>query len=278
MNGATNITPTDRVSDAERQVEEFYTWARDHWAEMSSDIEGRPSGMLNFGCWDQGEQRLCEAQENLRRKIVAALGDLPSGAHGLEIGGGTCGNAIRLVKDRDVKVTCLDLVPSQLEIGKRLAKEAEVADALSFRYGNSMDMPFPDRYFDFVYCVESSFHYPDKAAFASEAFRVLKPNGVAVIADITCTDISRVRFTNGNYFASASEMLRSIAEAGLLSTSVADIGRDVYRPLQRFVAQFNAGRRDKLARYWNLVLKNYVTLSDQGLMGYHIFCVRRPAP
>lgn len=263
------------VNDSVAQVGDFYAWIRDYWTEMGRNKDGACSGMLNFGLWKENTATMFDAQESLRQLVANCLGTLPLGARGLDIGCGIGGAAIRLVQERDVALTCMDLVPTQLAIARESAIKAGVADRMGFRVGNSMDMPFQDGIFDFSYCLESSFHYADKLAFFRENCRVLKPGAVAVVADITCEDNSLVSFRNGNDFCAVEELRNLMIESGFLVEDVIPIGDRVFKPLQVYVENFSFGQRDKLRRYWNLVLKNYSALFDRGEMGYEIFILRK---
>ena len=269
------MSNSEGVNELVQQVGDFYAWIRDYWTEMGRNENGACSGMLNFGLWEENTATMFDAEENLRKLIASCLGALPPGARGLDIGCGIGGAAIRLVQERDVALTCLDLIPAQLEIGRESARKAGVADRIEFRLGSSMDMPFRDGVFDFSYCMESSFHYPDKLAFFRENCRVLKPGAVAVVADITCEDNSLVTFRSGNYFLAVEELRKLMIESGFSVEDLIHIGDRVFTPLQAYVEKFSAGQRDKLRRYWNLVLKNYSTLSAQGKMGYEIFVLRK---
>ena len=280
MNDAMNeetlaASECDDVTSMVREVGDFYAWSRDYWIDLSRGDDGACSGMLTFGLWEHGTDKMFRAQDNLRRLIVRCLGELSPGARGLDIGCGIGGEAIRLVQEQGVALTCLDLVPAQLQIAQALARKAGVAGRIEFRPGSSMDMPFGDATFDFSYCIESSFHYPDKRAFFRENFRVLKPGAVAVVADITCEDNTLVTFRKGNYFCAAEEMRRLMSDAGFSLENHIKIGDRVFHPLLAHVEKFNAGRRDKLRRYWNLVLKNYAALFDRGSMGYEVFVLRK---
>lgn len=269
------MTGSEGADDLVEQVGDFYAWIRDYWTEMGHDRNGARSGMLNFGLWEKNTETLFDAEENLRKLVANCLGTLPPEARGLDIGCGIGGAAIRLLQERDVVLTGLDLVRAQLGIGRESARKAGVADRIEFRLGSSMDMPFEDGLFDFSYCIESSFHYPDKLAFFRENLRVLKSGAVAVVADITCEDNSLVSFRSGNYFLSAEELRKLMIESGFSVENVIHVGDRVFKPLQAFVAQYSAGQRDKLRRYWNLVLKNYSTLAARGKMGYEIFTLRK---
>lgn len=59
----------------------------------------------------------------------------------------------------------------------------KVAD-LSFVTGNAQKLPFEDQSFDAIVNVESSRSYNDMDAFISEAYRVLRPKGHLLFADI----------------------------------------------------------------------------------------------
>ncbi|MFN7087837.1 MAG: SAM-dependent methyltransferase [Burkholderiales bacterium] len=258
-----------------REVGDFYAWSRNYWMDLGRDAAGTASGMLNFGLWDAATVRMFDAQENLVRLVFERLGALPPGAQGLEIGCGIGGAAIRLARAREVRLTCMDLVPEQIAIARGLAEAAGVGGRIVFRQGSSMAMPFADASFDFSYCIESSFHYPDKPAFFRENHRVLKPGATALLADITCEDNSLVAFRKGNYFCAVEETRRLVREAGFAVVETVHIGERVFRPLLDYVEAYNAGRRDKLCRYWNVVLKNYAKLAAQGKMGYEIFVLRK---
>ena len=54
---------------------------------------------------------------------------------------------------------------------------------MQFQTGDAMALSFPDASFDAVWSVEAGPHIPDKAAFAKELLRVLRPDGVLVVAD-----------------------------------------------------------------------------------------------
>jgi len=52
-----------------------------------------------------------------------------------------------------------------------------------FQVDDAMALSFPDASFDVVWSIEAGPHMPDKAVFARELMRVLKPGGVLVVAD-----------------------------------------------------------------------------------------------
>jgi cyclopropane fatty-acyl-phospholipid synthase-like methyltransferase len=272
---AKNKCEIETLHEMIQEVSGFYNWSRDYWIALGSLPNGTSSGMLNFGLWDRETTTLYDAQENLRREVVYHLPPLADDAIGLEIGCGIGGGAVRLAQERSVRLACLDLVAEQLEFSRQRAHHHGLGDRIEFARGSSMAMPFDDARFDFSYCIESSFHYPDKAAFLNENFRVLKPGATTLIADITCSDNSRVGFRRGNHYCSVTEMTAWMLKAGFTEVRVVRLGDRVFRPLHAFAEAFSHKRRDKLQKYWGLVLGNYERLWAEDVMGYDLFIGRR---
>lgn len=74
-----------------------------------------------------------------------------------------------------------------LDMSKEVIKfNSEYHDflGLSFVVGNAQKLQFDDQSFDAIVNVESSRSYNDFEAFVSEAYRVLRPNGYLLFADI----------------------------------------------------------------------------------------------
>ena len=55
---------------------------------------------------------------------------------------------------------------------------------LSFIYGNAENLPFDDMSFDAIVNIESSGSYSNMDKFLSEAYRVLRPGGYLLLADL----------------------------------------------------------------------------------------------
>lgn len=108
------------------------------------------------------------------------LDKLPSGTTVLDVGCGIGGSSRILAKDYGFSVTGITISPQQVQRATELTSPE--IDA-KFQVDNALSLSFPDNSFDVVWTVEAGPHMEDKALFAQELMRVLKPNGILVVAD-----------------------------------------------------------------------------------------------
>ncbi|MGL5065721.1 MAG: methyltransferase domain-containing protein [Microcoleus sp.] len=108
------------------------------------------------------------------------LDKLPRGTTVLDVGCGIGGSSRILAKDYGFKVTGITISPQQVKRAKELTPEGIDAQ---FQVDDAMAMSFPDASFDVVWSIEAGPHMPDKAIFARELMRVIKPGGILVVAD-----------------------------------------------------------------------------------------------
>jgi MPBQ/MSBQ methyltransferase len=108
------------------------------------------------------------------------LDQLPAGTTVLDVGCGIGGSSRILAREYGFAVTGITISPEQVKRAQQLTPEDLDAQ---FRVDDAMALSFPDASFDVVWSVEAGPHMPDKAIFARELMRVLKPGGVLVLAD-----------------------------------------------------------------------------------------------
>ncbi|GAB4215484.1 MAG: methyltransferase domain-containing protein [Synechococcales cyanobacterium] len=108
------------------------------------------------------------------------LDALPAGTTVLDVGCGIGGSSRILAKDYGFQVTGITISPQQVERAQQLTPASLTAH---FQRDDAMNLSFPDGTFDVVWCIEAGPHMPDKAVFAKELMRVLKPGGKLVVAD-----------------------------------------------------------------------------------------------
>jgi SAM-dependent methyltransferase len=177
---------------------------------------------MNYGYADPhpgGDLRLSGADEpnryaiQLYHQLVSAV-DLRSAAI-LEVGcgrGGGCSFLARYLQAAAV------LGVDYSEKAIRFCTRAHQAPNLSFRQGDAEALPCEDAAFDAVVNVESSHCYGSVPAFLGEAFRVLKPGGHFLWADMRSSPL--VHSTR-----------RQFLDAGFQSLRERDITAEVLRAL-----------------------------------------------
>lgn len=108
------------------------------------------------------------------------LDRLPAGTTVLDVGCGIGGSSRILARDYGFAVTGVTISPNQVQRAQQLTPAGVSAQ---FQVDDAMALSFPDASFDVVWSVEAGPHMPDKAIFARELLRVLKPGGILVVAD-----------------------------------------------------------------------------------------------
>ena len=108
------------------------------------------------------------------------LDKLPHGTTILDVGCGIGGSSRILAKDYGFDVMGITISPQQVKRAQELTPQE--VDA-KFQVDDALALSFPDRSFDVVWSIEAGPHMSDKAKYAQEMMRVLKPGGILVVAD-----------------------------------------------------------------------------------------------
>ena len=138
---------------------------------------------MHFGIWDKGVKNLQEAliREN---KILAEIINLQSNDYGLDAGCGVGGSSIYLAQHFNCKMHGITLSENQKESAENSAKKLGVENNTKFSVDDFHATQFKDNTFDFVWMLESFCHASDSKKVLNEMFRVLKPGGKIIIADV----------------------------------------------------------------------------------------------
>ena len=108
------------------------------------------------------------------------IDNYPPGTTLLDVGCGIGGSSRVLAKDYGFDVSAVTISPGQVERATQLTPPEVSA---KFMVDDAMALSFPDESFDVVWTLEAGPHMPDKAVFARELMRVLKPGGRLVAGD-----------------------------------------------------------------------------------------------
>ena len=121
---------------------------------------------------DQFHLRGSEATREL-----AKLAEVGARMHVLDVGSGIGGPARALAHAFGCRVTGLDLTEEFCQVAEMLTARTGLAERVSFRHGDALDMPFDDAGFDLVWSQHALMNIPDKAGLYAQAQRVLKHGG-----------------------------------------------------------------------------------------------------
>ncbi len=110
------------------------------------------------------------------------------GMHILDVGCGVGGPARYLAETYRCRVTGVDLTAEYVEVATMLSARTGMEGATEFRQANALDLPFADGTFDMAWTQNVSMNIDDMDRFYAAVFRVLKPGGKFVSADVTAGD------------------------------------------------------------------------------------------
>ncbi|MGK7933007.1 MAG: methyltransferase domain-containing protein [Microcystaceae cyanobacterium] len=139
---------------------------------------------IHLGHYGSPPQRkdFLQAKADFVHEMVkwGGLDKLPRGTTVLDVGCGFGGSSRILAKDYGFDATGITISPKQVKRAQELTAEGLTAQ---FKVDDALNLSFPDNSFDVVWSIEAGPHMPDKAKYASEMMRVLKPGGILVVAD-----------------------------------------------------------------------------------------------
>ncbi len=167
-----------RYESSETVANSYDQWTQDGILEF---YWGEHIHLGHYGSPPQQKDFL-QAKEDFVHEMVrwGGLDALPHGTTVLDVGCGIGGSSRILARDYGFSVMGVTISPQQVQRAQELTPEG--LDA-KFRVDDALALSFPDASFDVVWSIEAGPHMPDKAKYAREMMRVLKPGGTLVVAD-----------------------------------------------------------------------------------------------
>jgi MPBQ/MSBQ methyltransferase len=167
-----------RYQSAESVANSYDEWTEDGILEF---YWGEHIHLGHYGSPPQRKDFLA-AKANFVHEMArwGEIDHLPAGTTLLDVGCGIGGSSRILAKDYGFAVTGVTISPAQVQRAQTLTPAGVSAQ---FQVDDALALSFADASFDVVWSVEAGPHMPDKALFARELLRVLKPGGKLVVAD-----------------------------------------------------------------------------------------------
>ncbi len=165
----------------ERRVERLYGYGAENYGEFHG-------GYLNFGLWTKPDGTIIsnyvEAAKNLVRH-VANMARLDRDSRLLDVACGYGVQDILLMNAFGCKsIDALDATWAHVQELDRRACKAGHGGTIRAHHGTATDLSrFPPESFTHVICIEGVAHFDTRAKFLDEAFDLLEPGGVLVMAD-----------------------------------------------------------------------------------------------
>ena len=171
------ITPRSYES-SETVANSYDEWTQDGILEF---YWGEHIHLGHYGSPPQKKDFLTAKSDFVHEMVKwGGLDKLSPGTTVLDVGCGIGGSSRILAKDYGFDVTGITISPQQVQRGQELTPQG--VDA-KFQVDDALALSFPDNSFDVVWSIEAGPHMPDKAKYAQEMMRVLKPGGILVVAD-----------------------------------------------------------------------------------------------
>lgn len=102
----------------------------------------------------------------------------------LDVGCGIGGPSRYLASKFGCRVTGLDLTQEFVALAGMLAQRTRLADKVTYRQGNALELPFPDASFDLVWSQNAAMNIGDRDRLYGEMRRVLTPTGRLALQDV----------------------------------------------------------------------------------------------
>jgi cyclopropane fatty-acyl-phospholipid synthase-like methyltransferase len=223
--------------------------------------------MLNFGLWNENTKDPISAQRELC-KAVGYLAELESAKTLLDIGSGFSEPAIywRSLYD-SLYITCVNINFHQLQ--------TSTGNNLSLLNSTSTTLPLADSSADRIIALESAQHFKPLTRFINESRRVLKKNGILVMAIPVTLETSLISFMKLGIlsFTWSSEHYRldkiksEISRAGFEINEIQKIGKSVYEPLANYYIQNRAMIKEKILKEYppyleSILYKSLLKMKD----------------
>ena len=208
---------------------------------------------LNLGYWRDAKD--LDAASDALAMLVGERAGMKPGDHVLDVGFGFGDQDILWAQTlQPAHIVGLNITASQVAVARQRVTESGLDDRIDLRHGSATDVPLEANSVDKVIALECAFHFHTREQFFREAWRVLRPGGRLVTADIipmpatsTSGDRLKQRLSWGlvaGKFAIPPENAYTrptyhskLAMTGFGEIHIESIREQVYAPLHQFLIE-----------------------------------------
>lgn len=210
-------------------------------------------GQVHLAYWydDEDQAPLIEAAQRLTRKVADSL-RLRKGDRVLDVGCGLGAPAVQLATEYGVQVTGVNISTRQVAEAHARAREAGLADQVTFQVGDFGSLDFPDGSFDAVVAMESLVYVGDLRHTLASLHRVMRPGARLSLAEPTREGLGVVAASEfaanfgAKWLLSVAEWLDPLREAGFEPVEYLQCGPRVFGMGPKYLQAVET-RRDELA-------------------------------
>jgi ubiquinone/menaquinone biosynthesis C-methylase UbiE len=235
----------------------FYTPFRTMTVEgiytlVHTNYLGKTGHYLNLGYWKDATT-VDDASEAMAR-LLGERADLNPSDQVVDVGFGFADQDMHWMQTRSpARIVGLNITRTQVDLARRRVAESEMSDKIELLPGSATSMPLASGRFDKVVGLESAFHFHTRETFFAEAYRVLRPGGRLVLADMARMGSHGAWYQRFLHWYSwsfyrmkycvppendddADSYARKLAAAGFTNVKVESIREHVFAPMHRALA------------------------------------------
>lgn len=200
---------------------------------------------LHFGIIDEDKfslmsikKKIVNGMEFLLEDIInfSELNRYDKYAIGLDLGCGLGGTCIYLAKKLHFKMVGITITANQIPVAVKNIKKYKVEDRVQIKYGDGRKLDFEDELFDFIIMIEVAMHVEEKEMLFNEIYRVLKPGGKLIMADVEISSYKPLMNCFGVHYFPEVNYYKEIGEkTGFKDYKEKDVSQKIHSWMKYYI-------------------------------------------